>query len=75
MSDCTGKETLTELLSYLRFTEKTRHICDNSIVIPAMMPYITAQFMPRTETDRPKVIRLPARVSTTARPDRGWADG
>jgi oleate hydratase len=56
MSDCTGQEILLEVLSHLRFTEKAQHICDTSLVIPAMMPYITAQFMPRTGTDRPKVI-------------------
>lgn len=56
MSECTGQEILLEVLSHLRFTEKAAHICATSIVIPAMMPYITAQFMPRTEQDRPKVI-------------------
>lgn len=56
MSDCTGEEILAELLSHLHFTEHIPHILETSIVIPAMMPYITSQFMPRTGTDRPLVI-------------------
>jgi oleate hydratase len=56
MSDCTGEEILTEVLSHLRFTEHIPHLLASSIVIPVMMPYITSQFMPRTTTDRPHVI-------------------
>lgn len=56
MSECTGREILEEILLHLRFAEKMEHIRDTSIVIPAMMPYITSQFMPRTGTDRPHVI-------------------
>ena len=56
MSACTGEEILTEVLSHLRFNENRTHIIDTSIIIPVMMPYITSQFMPRTTTDRPKVI-------------------
>ncbi|MGY4403962.1 oleate hydratase [Bradyrhizobium sp. USDA 3315] len=56
MSECTGREILVELLSHLRFNEIIPHILETSRVIMAMMPYITAQFMPRARTDRPKVI-------------------
>lgn len=56
MSACTGEEILTEVLSHLRFTEDIPHLLETSIIIPAMMPYITSQFMPRTTTDRPRVI-------------------
>jgi len=56
MSECTGDEILTEVLSHLRFTEHVQHLLDTSITIPAMMPYITSQFMPRTGKDRPQVI-------------------
>lgn len=56
MSECTGREILEEILLHLRFAEKMEHIRDTSIVIPAMMPYITSQFMPRTGSDRPHVI-------------------
>lgn len=56
MSECSGEEILTEVLSHLRFTEHISHILDTSIIIPVMMPYITSQFMPRKISDRPKVI-------------------
>lgn len=56
MSECTGDEILTEVLSHLRFTEHIPHLLETSITIPAMMPYITSQFMPRTGKDRPAVI-------------------
>ncbi|MFC6099986.1 oleate hydratase [Olivibacter domesticus] len=56
MSACTGDEILTEVLSHFRFTEHLQHLLETSITIPAMMPYITSQFMPRTGKDRPQVI-------------------
>lgn len=56
MAECTGAEILTELLSHLRFADSTAHILETSRIITSMMPYITSQFMPRTATDRPKVI-------------------
>ncbi len=56
MSECTGEEILSEVLSHLRFNEKASHLLETSIIIPAMMPYITSQFMPRLGTDRPQVI-------------------
>jgi len=57
MSDCTGKELLQELLYHLGIDEKDMHeYIDTSIVIPAMMPYITSQFMPRVKGDRPQVV-------------------
>lgn len=57
MSDCTGKELLQELLYHLGIDGKDMHeYIDTSIVIPAMMPYITSQFMPRVAGDRPEVI-------------------
>ncbi|MCY6371751.1 oleate hydratase [Clostridium ganghwense] len=57
MSDCTGKELLQELLYHLGIDEKDMHeYIDTSIVIPAMMPYVTSQFMPRVKGDRPQVV-------------------
>ena len=57
MSDCTGKELLQELLYHLGIDEKDMDdYINTSIVIPAMMPYITSQFMPRVRTDRPQVV-------------------
>ncbi len=57
MSDCTGKELLQELLYHLGIAENNmQEYIDECIVIPAMMPYITSQFMPRVKGDRPEVI-------------------
>jgi len=57
MSECTGKELLQELLYHLGIDESDMQIyIDESIVIPAMMPYITSQFMPRLKGDRPEVV-------------------
>ncbi len=56
MSECTGEEILQEVLSHLHFTEQFPHLMETSIIIPAMMPYITSQFMPRLGTDRPQVL-------------------
>lgn len=55
MSECTGREILDEVLRHLRFDERDR-ILDGSIVIPAMMPYITSQFLVRSAGDRPRVV-------------------
>lgn len=57
MSNCTGRELLQELLYHLGIDENDMdEYLDNSIVIPAMMPYITSHFMPRVKGDRPQVI-------------------
>jgi oleate hydratase len=57
MSDCSGEELLKELLYHLGIDEKDMgDYIKESIVIPAMMPYITSQFMPRVKGDRPDVI-------------------
>ncbi|PZM66732.1 oleate hydratase [Paenibacillus dendritiformis] len=56
MSDCTGEEILTELLSHLHFHEDMDAIIQTANCIPCMMPYITAQFMPRAIGDRPQVV-------------------
>jgi oleate hydratase len=56
MSESTGAEILTELCSHFRFAEETPRILATSTCIPCMMPYITSQFMPRAEGDRPAVI-------------------
>jgi oleate hydratase len=55
MSACTGREILDEVLQHLGFAER-RQILDASIVIPAMMPYITSQFLVREHGDRPDVV-------------------
>jgi len=57
MSDCTGKELLLELLYHLGIAENDMQAyIDECIVIPAMMPYITSQFLPRVKGDRPEVV-------------------
>jgi oleate hydratase len=55
MTQCTGREILEEVLGHLRFEEAPR-ILDGSIVIPALMPYITSQFLVRSHGDRPDVV-------------------
>ncbi|GIP49169.1 MULTISPECIES: oleate hydratase [Paenibacillus] len=56
MSECTGEEILTELLHHLHFDQDMEAIISTANCIPCMMPFITAQFMPRAIDDRPKVI-------------------
>ncbi|MFI0976257.1 oleate hydratase [Streptomyces sp. NPDC021093] len=57
MRDCTGREILDEVLHHLPFAEEQRGgILDGSIVIPALMPYITSQFLVRKGGDRPQVV-------------------
>lgn len=55
MRECTGREILDEVLRHLRFEEGPQ-ILDHSIVIPALMPYITSQFLVRSAGDRPQVV-------------------
>ena len=57
MSDCSGRELLQELLYHFGIEEnEMQEYIDECIVIPAMMPYITSQFLPRVKGDRPDVI-------------------
>jgi len=57
MSECSGRELLQELLYHFGIDEnEMQEYVDECIVIPAMMPYITSQFMPRVKGDRPEVI-------------------
>lgn len=56
-SDCTGKEMFEELLYHMGLEDRIPEILEHTVnVIPAMMPYITSQFMPRVAGDRPDVI-------------------
>ncbi|MFL1527582.1 oleate hydratase [Pseudomonas sp. O230] len=56
MSACTGREIMTELLGHLHFGSDSQAILKSAICIPCMMPFITSQFMPREEGDRPRVV-------------------
>jgi oleate hydratase len=55
MARCTGREILQEVLGHLPF-DKREQIIENSTVIPALMPYITSQFLVRSRGDRPEVV-------------------
>jgi oleate hydratase len=56
MSVCTGREIMTELLGHLKITTEASKVLDTSICIPCMMPFITSQFLPRQQGDRPRVV-------------------
>ncbi len=58
MKECTGMEITEEWLYHLGApVEDIPFLAENSAnCVPAMMPYITAFFMPRTKGDRPDVI-------------------
>ncbi|MBP2110949.1 oleate hydratase [Paenibacillus silagei] len=57
MSDCTGRELLEELCYHMGLVDRIPEILEHTTnVIPCMMPYITAQFMPRALGDRPQVV-------------------
>lgn len=56
MTDCTGEEILHELLGQLGWLDAKEEITKTANVIPCIMPFITAQFLTRTGTDRPQVV-------------------
>jgi len=56
MTACTGEEILQELLYHLHLLPQSPIIIPTAIVIPALMPYITSQFLTRALGDRPKVV-------------------
>ncbi len=57
MCDCTGRELLEELCYHMGLKDRIPEILAHTTnVIPCMMPYITAQFMPRVKGDRPEVV-------------------
>ena len=58
MRDCTGIEICEEWLYHLGVpVEKIPELAEkHANTVPCMMPYITAFFMPRNDTDRPQVV-------------------
>lgn len=57
MKDCTGEELVMELFYHLGVPEaELADYVATTRVIPVMMPFITAQFMPRKAGDRPAVV-------------------
>ena len=53
---CTGQEIMTELLGHLHIRAEAAAILGACTCIPCMMPFITSQFMPRGQGDRPPVL-------------------
>lgn len=58
MRECTGKEICMEWLYHLGVPEsEIEDLAEHSAnTVPVMMPYIDAFFMPRADTDRPKIV-------------------
>ncbi|WP_421736154.1 oleate hydratase [Caulobacter sp.] len=56
MPACTGREVLAELCFHLGIVDQLDAIAAQTKVRLALMPYITAQFMPRAAGDRPRVV-------------------
>lgn len=56
MPECTGREILAELCYHLGIADQIDAVAANTKVRLALMPYITAQFMPRAAGDRPHVV-------------------
>jgi len=56
MPECTGKEILTEMCYHLGLIDQVDEVIAATKVRTALMPYITAQFMPRARGDRPWVV-------------------
>lgn len=56
LPECTGEEILLEIIHHLKFEHKLSEIMNSAICMPCMLPYITSQFMPRRQTDRPAVV-------------------
>ena len=56
MAAYTGREIMTEIIGHLRLGEHGSRVLDTCVCIPCMMPFITSQFLPRSEGDRPQVV-------------------
>ena len=56
MPECTGNEILAEMCFHLGLIDQVGEIINATKVRTALMPYITAQFMPRASGDRPRVV-------------------
>lgn len=56
MCECTGDEIMTELLYHLNMLDIKDEVLSHSYISTCMMPYITSQFMPRKNSDRPKNV-------------------
>lgn len=56
MPACTGREIISELCYHLGIEDQIDAVVENTKARLALMPYITAMFMPRAAGDRPHVV-------------------
>lgn len=56
MPECTGREVLTELCYHLGLIDQVDDVIAATKTRIALMPYITSQFMPRAQGDRPGIV-------------------
>ena len=63
MAECTGNEIIEEMLYHFGMLDMKDEVLAHSHISTCMMPYITSQFMPRKESDRPTIIRRTAQIS------------
>jgi len=56
MPACTGREIIAELCYHLGMEDQVDAVVANTKARLALMPYITAMFMPRAAGDRPHVV-------------------
>ena len=56
MAECTGNEIIEEMLYHFGMLDMKDEVLAHSHISTCMMPYITSQFMPRKESDRPTII-------------------
>ena len=56
MSQCSAREIMTEILCHLRLNADVPAILATRTCIPCMMPFITAQFLPRSTGDRSAIV-------------------
>lgn len=56
MPACTGREIIAELCYHLGIEDQVDAVVANTKARLALMPYITAMFMPRAAGDRPHVV-------------------
>ena len=56
MAACSGREIMTEIIGHLGIAANAHEILDSCTCIPCMMPFITSQFLRRSEGDRPNVL-------------------
>ncbi|TXH83871.1 MAG: oleate hydratase [Rhizobium sp.] len=56
MPACTGREIIAELCYHLGIEDQIDAVVANTKARLALMPYITAMFMPRAAGDRPRIV-------------------